>query len=341
MYDANRRKFLKFVAKASACAALSGSSALSGPQNLRGSSTKATAQRHLTMPEDITRTCIATDCARLALHSPTICLAFKRCLNKNSDDVEPSESPLPTFLEIFQLAGVVHSNNRFCALKVREFRDEWPGRKNDNVLENKLTFVLGSLCYGAADRIVYSDVTTIDSDGSNNLTDCSIYRDAFLIREMFALDRDAELKKRQIQGLLHSYWQRTLLVWHTFIPDTKDIDGWMERIFETHEQLHNNLSRYAEAICNPDTGKTKRFVDGPNFYDRRDPVIRLARSIQNGSVDKTVDLQKAIRAVGSQSLYAQALQKGYLYLQATSDYFDRRIDRASLFDQLDVDGGTI
>jgi len=293
------------------------------------------------MPESITRTCIAADCARLALQSPTICRALKHCLNKNKDDVQPEESPPPAFLETFQLAGAVHSDNHFCASKIQEFRDEWPAHKTGDLLEDKLTFVLGSLCYNAADSMVYPAITAVHSSCSNTLTDCSIYQDAFLIREVFAIDRNAKYSSRQVQELLLSYWQRTLLVWHTFIPDTKDINGWMERIFETHEQLHNNLSRYAEAICNPDSGKMKRFVHGLNFYDRRDPIIRLVRSVQSDSIDKAIDLQKAIRKAGSQSLYAQALRKGHFYLQASSDYFNRSIDRASLFEQLDVEGSVI
>ncbi len=336
MDDTNRREFFQFVAKASACAALSGGSSLSGQQNLRGSSAAVAAQRHLTMPESITRTCIAGDCARLALHSPTICRALKQCLSKNKDGVEPEESQPPTFLEMFRLAGAVRSDNHFCASKIREFRDKWPAHEASDLLEDKLTFVLGLLCYSAADRLMYPVAAAVDSSRANDLTDCNVYRDAFLVREMFAVDRNAKLKTQQVQELLLSYWQRTLLLWHTFIPDTKDIEGWMERVFETHEQLHHNLSRYAEAICDPDAGKMRRFVRGPNFYDRRDPVIRLARSIRDGSAENTLDLQRAIRRAGSQSLYAQALRKGHLHLQASSDYFDRSIDRASLFKQLDI-----
>ncbi len=318
MNEANRREFLKFVAKASACTALSGCSSLSPPQHRRGHYTDGAAQTRPKTPESITRTYLAADCARLTLHSKTICPAVKQCLNKNAGDIAPQESQPPTFLEIFQLAGTVQSDNRFCGSIIRQCRDKWPDHKAGDLLEDKLAFVLGLLCHNAADSLMYP-AGAADAGRSNGPTDCSIYRDAFFIREVFAVDRDAKFDQRQIQELLSSCWQRTLVIWHTFIPDTKDIDGWMERMFAAHERLDNNVRRYAEAICNPDAGKMKRFVHGSNFYDRRDRLIQLARSLQSGSVDKTINLQKAIQTAGSQSLYAQALRKGYTYLQAASD----------------------
>lgn len=340
MNEANRRELLKFAAKASACTALSGCSLLSPLQDRERHSADGTAQTRPKTPESITRTYVAADCARLALHSKTICPAIKQCLSRNAGDIVPQESQPPTFLEVFQLAGTVQSDNRFCGSIIQQCRDRRPDHKADDLLEDKLAFVLGLLCHNSADSVMYP-AGAADAGCSNGPTDCSIYRDAFFIREVFAVDRDAKFDRRQIQELLSSYWQRTLLIWHTFIPDTKDIDGWMERMFAAHKRLDHNVCRYAEAICDPDAGKMKRFVHGPNFYDRRDPLIQLARSLQSGSVETTIDLQKAIQTADSQSLYAQALRKGYTYLQAASDYFSGSIDRSSLFEQLDIEKSII
>jgi hypothetical protein len=59
------------------------------------------------------------------------------------------------------------------------------------------------------------------------------------------------------------------------------------------------------------------------------------RSIQNGTPDTSIDLQTALEAAATQSQYAQALRRGYIYLQAASDLFERRIDDEAFKDRLE------
>jgi hypothetical protein len=130
-------------------------------------------------------------------------------------------------------------------------------------------------------------------------------------------------------------WQRALVGLHTFIPDEQDIDGWLGRLFKMRQCFYVDIRRYAEAFADPDPDKVRRFIVNVNFYDDSDPVIRLARSIQMATPDTTIDLSAAIEAAASQSQYAQALRRGYVYLQAASDLFERRIDEETFQDRLE------
>ena len=291
------------------------------------------------MSENITHTAVTDDCARLALHSPEICEAFKIALGER--------------LEIARLGGVTRSGAKFVVPLLERIRQEWPSRQDSNGLVDKLAFVLGWLCHRAADLQMKPVFREADAGCALSPTDCSVYHDVYLFREVYGSGQEAPyvpetleagmassaaaraVRVDEIEGVLRALWQRALIALHTFIPDQEDIDGWLERLFKLRQRFYVDLHRYAEAFAVPDPDKVRRFIVDTHFYDLQDAVIRLARSIQRGEPDGTIDLDAAIRDAASQSQYAQALRRGPLYLQAASDFFEGRIDREALMDALE------
>lgn len=292
------------------------------------------------MSENITHTAITDDCVGLALHSPTICDAFKECLGEH--------------LEIARLSGSTRGGDRSTASLLARFRDAWPERTEGDMLPEKLAFVLGWLCHRAADRQMKPIFRATDAGDAAPPRDCSIHHDVFLLREIYAggerepyspataeigmqsLPAAQALDVDQIEDLLRAILQRALIGLHTFIPDRDDVEGWMERLFAMRQRFYIDIRHYAEVFANPDADKMKRFIHDVNFYDGADAIIRLARSLQHGSADETIDLAEAVEGAASQSQYAQALRKGYLYIQAASDYFERQLDEDTLRDRLDI-----
>jgi hypothetical protein len=193
----------------------------------------------------------------------------------------------------------------------------------------------------------------VDRDCTEKPTDCSVYHDVFLFREVYGAGQrepyvpdsldvtpasspaTRALQAPEVEGAFRSMWQRALVAMHTFIPDEEDVDGWLERVFTMRQEFYVDIRRYAEAFADPDPDKVQRFLVDVHFYEESDPLIRLARSIQEGTPDAAIDLQPAIEAAASQSQYAQALRRGMIYLQAASDLFERRIDDERFKDRLE------
>jgi hypothetical protein len=291
------------------------------------------------MSENITHTAVTDDCARLALHSPAICAPFKLCLNRH--------------LEIARLGGITRSGGKFVTALLGRYREAWPNRRAGDLLEDKLAFVLGWLCHRAADLQMKPIFHAVDGSCELDPTDCSVYHDVFLFRQIYGSGQhepyspstlEADMASSvapqafavgEIESVLRAFWQRALLGLHTFIPDQADIEGWLERLFRARQQFYVDIARYAQAYSDPDPDMVRRFIVEVNFYDPCDPLIRLARSLQWGAADEGVDLQEAVEAAGSQSQYAQALRRGYLYLQAASDYFVGQIVQETLKDRLE------
>lgn len=291
------------------------------------------------MSENITHTAVTDDCARLARYSSTICPAHKEVLGKH--------------LEIARLGGITRAGGNHVLSLLKRYRVAWPGRQEGDLMAEKLAFVLGWLCHRAADLQMKPIFRAVDPDCPHRPTDCSVYHDVYLFREVYgagkhepyvsdslAVSADSNAATRAIQtsdveGALRSLWQRALVALHTFIPDEEDVDGWLERVFQMRQQFYVDIRRYAEAFARPDPDKVQRFLIDVNFYEASDPLIRLARSIQEGRPDTTIDLHAAVEAAASQSQYAQALRRGMIYLQAASDLFEERIDDETFKDRLE------
>jgi hypothetical protein len=280
------------------------------------------------MSENITHTAVTDDCARLAIHSPTICVPFKHVLSEH--------------LDIARLGGITRSGGKFVVSLLGRYREAWPGSRPDDFLPQKLTFVLGWLCHRAADLQMKPIFRAVDGDCVARPTDCSVYHDVFLFRTVYANGQGEpyapgilSLDAGGLEDALRSLWQRALIGMHTFIPGQDDIEGWLERLFMARQRFYVDIKRYAEAFANPDPVKVRRFLDEVGFYQEQDPLIRLARSIQAGAPETEIDLQAAVAAAAAQSQYAQALRRGYLYLEAASGYFTGQLDEAALADALE------
>lgn len=291
------------------------------------------------MSENITHTAVTDDCVRLALHSSTICKAFKQCMRSH--------------LDIVRLGGVTRSGGSFMPRLLEKMRQIRAGRSNDELLEKKLAFVLGWHCHRAADLQFKPVFVATDADCGKSPTDCSIYHDVFLFREVYdsgrrepyspttiethlQSDPTAEaLRVDKLDESFRSLWQQRFLRQHSFVDKRPYPDNRIRELINKRQGLRVDITRYAEAFANPSTDKTRRFIADIDFYNAEDPLVRLARSIQSGRPDKTIDLHQAVDAAKGHSLYARALRKGYTYLQAASDYFQHRIDLDTFKDKLE------
>jgi hypothetical protein len=280
------------------------------------------------MSENITHTAVTDDCARLAIYAPSICAPFKEVLSRH--------------LDIARMGGVTRAGGKYVVSLLRRYREVWSEVEVSGLGGQKLAFVLGWLCHRAADLQMKPIFRAVDGECVDRPTDCSVYHDVFLFRTVYANGQGEpyapgilSLDVGELETVLRSLWQRALIGLHTFIPDQDDIEGWLERLFQTRQEFYVDLKRYAEAFACPDPDKLRRFLDEVSFYDPQDPLIRLARSIQAGVPEAGIDLPAAVAAAAKQSQYAQALRRGYLYLEAASSFFEGRLDEATFADALE------
>lgn len=285
----------------------------------------------------LTPIAVADDCVRLAMYSATIAEAFKQSLTKH--------------LDVVRLGGAMRSGHKHVPTLFSQCRDRWATRGKGDVTPQKLALATGWLFHKAADT-QFSAASRVSATKSHDedRIDSTIYQDIAVLREIYLSEKGPSastasngmsvhpsiqaVSVKDLNDLFDAMGRRLLIQLHTFEPDAEDVDGWLPRLFAWRERQDALFRRYAEAYRSPDPGKVRRYITGANFYDRTDPIIRLARSLQHGAANNKADLDRAIAAANSQSQYAQALRTGYRHLQAASEFFERSIDEQQLKNRL-------
>lgn len=285
------------------------------------------------MSENVTHTGILDDCFRLMSVSDEICEAFKICAREQND--------------FARLGGITRKGDRFTVSLLTDFRSRWGGRTPAENLEGKLAFVLGWLTHRAADRQMKPVFRQVDPEKKQRPTECSVYHDAFVFREVFSLGEESPysvatfdrtmgalpaakgVSVPEVETFFRALLQRSLVELHTFVPDQDDIEGWLEKMAELQQHFYVDAERYANAIVNPEPEKVKAFIVETNFYNPEDPVIYAARRIQRGE-QVTSDEVVGAMTPEADSQYGQALQMGYGYLVSASEFFDGDMDPEDL-----------
>jgi hypothetical protein len=276
------------------------------------------------------------DGARLALHSPEICDAFKTAFSKR--------------LDIARFSAMTRSGDNFTVKLLRDVRAKWPTRRDGDMVVEKLAFLLGWRCHLAADRTfkpVYrilqpEHYLKLKSEDDSEPSDVTVYHDVVVFREVYGAGRfdpfvpstlDFRLETHpasralpavDLERLMMPLWQESLLG----IQSSTAMPRFQKVVLD--------VQRYARAYHSPDPDRMRRYIVEPNFYDANDPIIALVRSIQRGMPRKDIDLKQAVAAAPRQSQYSQALERAYRYLLAASEYFTGKIEEAELQARCDV-----
>jgi len=303
--------------------------------------------------EYITHTAVFEDCGRLALHSSGICAAFKLVLNK--------------YWDIASLGTLTRSGDRYTVELLKYCRELWPSRSSADFLEEKLAYVVGWRCHNAADRHFKPIYREVEPEHYKNeaggrdpderdVSDVRIYHDLIVWREVYDCGRKkgspvspfllqdnlsghpaaGAVAVAPIEGALGGVMQRTLLGLQGFAKGETDSAKWLARFQKQLQDYYVDVHRYARAVEQPDPDFLRRFILDNRFYDRRDPLIRLARALQAGRQLPEIKLETAVAEAEHQSQYAQTIRQGYLYLAASSEFFEGKIGEPELRQRLDL-----
>jgi hypothetical protein len=287
------------------------------------------------MSERVTHTAVLDDCFRLAIGGELVREAFREVARGHR--------------ELARLASATRWGDRFTVPMLERLRREWPGRTPEAGLAPRLAYVLGWLCHRAADRQMKPVFRSADPGSKLDPTDCSVYHDAFIYKEVylnapdspydswaFGIDAPPEKGKWEVaRDLFHTLLQQSLIELHTFIPDPEDGWGWVDRVETLRQRFRVDLERYARAVAEPDPEKVRRFIVEPKFYLADDPLPALARRIQRG---ETVEADAVHKALSQKALshYGAALRKGLTYLYSADAFFAGDLSAEELRVRLDI-----
>jgi hypothetical protein len=305
------------------------------------------------LSEFITHTAVFEDCARLAMLSPGVCDPFKSVLKK--------------YWDIASLGTLTRSGDKYTVQLLEYCRDHWPTRKDGDFLEEKLAYVIGWRCHNAADRHfkpIYREVqpehykneaSQSGDPDERDVSDVRIYHDVIVWREVYDWGRRGNMLSpylvqdnldghpasgsvavEPLETAIGGVVQRTLLGIQSFTAKETDGEAWFKRFQKQLQDYYVDVHRYARSVEGPQTDYLRRFALENHLYDKRDPLIRLARALQTNAPHSDLHLDTALEQAQKQSQYAQTLRQGYGYLLASSEFFERKIDETELRRRLDL-----
>ncbi len=307
------------------------------------------------MSDHIAHIAICDDTFRLAALDPKVPDDFKRLMQ--------------THREAAHMGSVTRHADLWSADIIAKSREEIQGDSPEGPhTRDKLGFVLGALTHRSADRHT-KPITKCwpGKDGYDpgtdalNANESKIYQDVFVLREVYGITTaqgDAttgvggDMAGSFVGPLLHRphgeraaaleehfrvLIRRALISMHTLAPDDHHIDPWLEGFFDALQTYPKTIRMYAQILTDWPADKVKQYLTDKHFYEREDPLIVLARSLQAGHEHNAANLAQATsQTTTNSSRYARTLARALEYIHAGGELYEGRITVDEAKRRLDV-----
>ena len=283
------------------------------------------------MSEHITHIAVGEDSYRVASQRPDFSPRMRAAITAHPD--------------AFRLGTCTRSGDTFILPLLTEWQTDWTG---SDAQQRQLSYVIGWMGHLAGDRTFKPVYRITDlafyTRGYPGPAHASIYHDAATFAAVFDHGREAPfhpsllsadlsdhpaadfLPVSELEPALAMQFADALAGFKTYLPE--QIDDWetqWEAINDERQRFYVEVDRYTAAYHQPDPARTRQYLIDPQFYHAEDPIIRLAREVQQGR-EPGVTLEAALQGTDGQSLYAQSLKLGHDFMLACSDYLEGRID---------------
>lgn len=268
-----------------------------------------------------------------------------RVVSQREDFSERIQRAVAAYPEAFRLGSCTRSGDTFILPLLTHWKEQWRG---DASQREQLAYVIGWMGHLAGDRTFKPVYRITDlayfTRGYPGPAHASIYHDAATFQRVFGEGAEppfhpatlshalsghpaaAFLPVAELESALAMQFADRLAAIKTFLPAT--VDDWEKQwatLNEERQRFYVEIDRYTEAYQAPRPARTRQYLIDPNFYDDHDPIIRLARAVQEGE-PALVSVENALKGTEQQSLYAQSLKLGHDFMYACSQYLEGHID---------------
>jgi len=299
------------------------------------------------MSEHFTHIAVFEDSARLFLNSPEICNPFKTSIKNQYDSG--------------MIGSASRGNHLFSVPILEKLKQNWDEIKNNSEAQIKMAAAIGWMTHRGSDRQMKPVLKKNDqhSDPRYDGYISSIYHDANSFDKVYGNGNTPSRSKNEVMSpatfdynmqshpgakavqiesaepLFSWMWQKDLMSMHLFCEQEKDFEKWVDTLVTRWPKFSENFQDYEMAHNDPDPFLEKKYYETDNLYDDHDDIIMYSRSIQKGETP-TTDLQTVLKKAESQSEYAQALRRSYVYVKALSDFFMGKIDKTTTYDNVEI-----
>ena len=296
------------------------------------------------MSEYLVHVAIMEDCFNILLQTQRVCPELKGVIEAHRDFGEAASTTM--------------SGDTYTVLLMEDLRKRWANRTPDDMLENKLAFVLGWVSHRAADRQMKPVFRALNTPESKKIVnnECTLYNEAKVYMEYY-MNREHDPYKNVMHLMLsgpRAYPQVDLegmnnlfsgmlkgsfMQMHTMKPNLEytvtEIENWIDNIFTLLQHFNIRTDMIAQIVAKPDPGKYNRYIADANFFNDQDALIILAKKLRFHNEFSQLDVEEAITSSPS-SDYAIALKTALNYTIACNDFFAGKIEADGLRARLQI-----
>jgi hypothetical protein len=291
------------------------------------------------MSDLLTHWAIFEDLRRLSQHDPAIDPLFASILQEER--------------EFARLGAISRGGSVFVPHILQRARQEWDTASDRVLLRRKLAYALGGVTHFPTDHVfkpLMSELAQADwndthyqMQGRGNLRadahtnedaihEISAYYDVYVFRQVYLSGAEEPFNRfllaenntdpgRALGEFVYALFQRALLASHTFDPDKKNLDAWIDNLIAKVQPLYIGIDTYTRVFNNPDPVKMAQYQVETAFYDAGDPAIRIARAVQHAQAVSPAELESALTSGTNRSGYARTLELGMGSLRVASAFW--------------------
>jgi hypothetical protein len=280
------------------------------------------------------------DCRRLATLDDAVEEELTRVMNEQK--------------EYARLGAITRSGRHWIPYLLRQSRSARGTAAESD--QRRLAFALGGITHYAADAIM-KGVMRVAATGDENAGDtrltpgspearaykeASAYYDLWVFREVYLsghvepfnsylLMDNATTPGVALEEFVRALFQRALLSSHTLdavgaARTGQEFESWLENLFRRIQPLYMDIRQYVRIFTEPDRAKETAYGVRSRFYQKDDPLIRIARDVQHACPVSEDDLKEAMRPGVNQSAYARVLELAMIRLREASAFWRGEAD---------------
>lgn len=254
--------------------------------------------------------------------------------------------------------------NHLYAIPILEKNRELYGTVNYGQIEiEQVAGAIGWLTHRAADlemKPIFKKITALENPMLVE-NESQMYHDAVTFKEVFKggeistrspyewiedsllahrLETNFASKHFEIdffENLMSHYYVAQMANQCLFTESMENVNEYADKLVDYSHDLYEDLRMYIRAYNNPEPFKMQGYIHNFNIYNPEDELIRYVRYVrEHDKAPSEIHLESAIELAKEQSHYSRALVRCLDYVQALSDFFEKKISRDEVIKRCEI-----
>ena len=191
--------------------------------------------------------------------------------------------------------------------------ETWRAGTQDQAAATRLALLAGALVHAGIDQAL-APALPVSWDATER-AEAQVYQAATLLRHYLTKGQPLGAEDA---AALHGLWMemvpRTLIRFHTIMPDEAAGAAWVPRMADWRARFFQHSQALAQAVAQPQGGKQRRYVEETRFFAGQDAILQRVSAFERVALIDQAEADSLLALPAGTSHSARALATGYGFL---------------------------